>query len=123
MYDAAIVMVKYLKKNYEMTDMNVVELGTGCGFSSIYVSKQADTPNLVLATDLDSVLTLTERNISKNCKNSDKIQAMPLFWGNQAHLNAVQQVLSDHPAKGLIVFGADILFDFENYEGLCETFD
>ena len=76
----------------------------------------------MLATDLESVFTLTKRNISKNCKDSDKIQSMPLFWGNQDHFDAVQKVLSDHPARGLIVFGGDILFDFENYEGLCNTF-
>ena len=45
---------------------------------------------------------------------------MPLFWGNQDHL---QNVKNEAQGSIDIVFGADILFDFDNFDGLFDIFD
>ena len=45
---------------------------------------------------------------------------MPLFWGNVDHLESVRQQAGESID---LVFGADILFDFENFDGLFDIFD
>ena len=42
----------------------------------------------MIATDLDSVIPLIERNIERNELNTN-VKAMPLFWGNEQNLQAV----------------------------------
>ena len=74
----------------------------------------------MIVTDLDSVIPLIARNITKN-NLDDKVKAMPLFWGNQDHLQAVKNETQGRSID--LVFGADILFDFENFEGLFDIFD
>ena len=43
----------------------------------------------MIATDLDSVIPLIERNIERNELNAN-VKAMPLFWGNEQNLQAVK---------------------------------
>ena len=119
-YDAAIVMSKFIEKNINIQAKTVVELGAGCGFTACQISKsQQDGDCKVIATDVDSVVPLIARNISGNCLES-RVKAMPLFWGNLEHLTAVKTEAG--PSIDL-VFGADILFDFDHFDGLCDIFD
>lgn len=68
---------------------------------------------------MDSVVPLIARNISGNSLEN-RVKAMPLFWGNLDHLTAVKTEAG--PSIDL-VFGADILFDFDHFDGLCDIFD
>ena len=74
----------------------------------------------MIATDLDSVVPLIARNITKNGLDN-RVKAMPLFWGNQEHLEAVKNEAD--PASIDLIYGADILFDFDNFDGLFDIFD
>ena len=117
-YDAAIVMAKFIEKNCTLEGRTAVELGAGCGFTACYVGRLAENARII-ATDLDSVVPLIERNIQAN-QMQERVKVMPLFWGNQEHLQAVK-----NEAQGSvdIIYGADILFDFDHFEGLFDIFD
>ena len=120
-YDAAIVMAKFIEKNHSMSGKTAVELGSGCGFTACHIARLAnDSPPKVICTDLDSVMPLIERNVAANGL-TDKIMARPLFWGNQEHLAGVISEAGDQSID--MVYGADILFDFDNFEGLFDIFD
>ena len=82
-YDAAIVMAKFIEKNIEGAS-SVVELGAGCGFSSIFLAKKTQaiaTDAKVFATDLENVVQLIDTNIKRN-DAAENVKALPLFWGN-----------------------------------------
>ena len=61
-YDAAIVMAKFIEKNTALAGKTAVELGAGCGFSACYVARQAPDCKLI-TTDVESVVPLIARNI------------------------------------------------------------
>ena len=65
-------------------------------------------------TDVTSVVDLIQENIQLN--NLSNASAIELFWGNQAHL---EQVISRWPRIDVVI-GADVVFDFENFEGMME---
>ncbi len=88
-YDAAIVMSKFIEKNFNLAQKTAVELGAGCGFTACQVTKTvASNDSKVIATDVESVVPLIARNITLNGMD-ERVKAMPLFWGNQEHLSAV----------------------------------
>ena len=121
-YDAAIVMAKFIQHNFDVKDKTIVELGAGCGFTACHLGKlqsASQSKSKVIATDLDSVVPLIQRNLEKNQVQS-KVTAMPLFWGNKDHL---EQVKTAAGASVDLIFGADILFDFDNFDGLFDIFD
>ena len=79
-YDAAIIMAKYLTSRvcHQLVDSTVVELGAGCGFTGLYLSSLV---NKAILTDVPAVVPLIQSNIEANgC--GKKIQASSLFWGN-----------------------------------------
>ena len=117
-YDAAIVMAKFIEKNTVMPGKTAIELGAGCGFSTCYVARQAPDCKII-STDVESVVPLIERNIQLN-ELSGKAKAMPLFWGNLEHLEQVRQEAGQSID---LIYGADILFDFDCFDGLCQIFD
>jgi hypothetical protein len=47
------------------------------------------------------------------------IQAMPLFWGDKDHLNAILNSLGERKQIDMIL-AADTVFDFENFDGLIK---
>ena len=113
-------MAKFIEKNYSLAGKTAIELGSGCGFIACYIARlENDISPRVICTDLDSVVPLIERNIVANCL-TDRVKAMPLFWGNQEHLQAV---LGEAGQSVDLVYGADILFDFDNFDGLFDIFD
>lgn len=115
-------MAKFIEKNFPLgPGQTGVELGAGCGFTACHVASlaSADDTTKVLATDLDSVVPLIERNISKNSLEA-RIKAVPLFWGNQEHLDRVK---AECGGSIDLLYGADILFDFDNFEGLFSIFE
>ncbi len=82
-------MSKFIEKNFNLAQKTAVELGAGCGFTACQISKTAaSNDSRVIATDVDSVVPLIARNITKNGMD-ERVKAMPLFWGNQEHLSAV----------------------------------
>ena len=112
-------MAKFIEKNCPLEGGRMaVELGAGCGFSACYVTKKHEGCR-VIATDCDSVVPLIARNIERN-QLADRVTAMPLFWGNQEHLELVKQAAGQSID---LVFGADILFDFDCFDGLFDIFD
>ena len=73
-------MAKFIEKNCALGAKVAVELGAGCGFTACHLAKtQPDCK--VIATDMDTVLPLIERNVARNSMQ-DRVRAMPLFWGN-----------------------------------------
>ena len=79
-YDAAIIMAKYLSGRVlsDMANATLLELGAGCGFTGIYLSKFVGK---AILTDVPSVVPLVQTNIERNgC--ADKLQATSLFWGD-----------------------------------------
>ena len=113
-YDAAIIMAKYLTRRacQQLQGKTVLELGAGCGLTGIYLSRLVGKGIL---TDVPSVVPLIQTNIEANgC--ADKLQATSLFWGDQRDLDQVMQMTQNQVDY---VVGGDIVFDFENFEGLC----
>lgn len=89
-YDAAIVMAKFIEKNCDVNGKTLVELGAGCGFTACHLAHQRPEVTKIVATDMETVLPLIQKNIENNQKGG-KVVAMPLFWGNQEHLEAVKE--------------------------------
>ena len=112
-------MAKFIEKNCSLAGKTAVELGAGCGFTACHVAKLAEGSKII-ATDLDSVFPLIDRNIASNSL-SEKAKALPLYWGNQDHLTAVKNEAEGRSID--LVYGADILFDFDCFDGLFDIFD
>ena len=82
-------MAKYVEKNCNLSDKTVVELGAGCGFTACHLANKSPDVAKIIATDMETVLPLITKNIEANQKQT-KVIPMPLFWGNQEHLEAVK---------------------------------
>lgn len=121
-YDAAIVLAKYLheKHHIALQDSNVVELGSGCGFTGIYIAKHLQAKHVVM-TDVDSVVPLLIENIALNEDCAQRVKGMPLFWGNQEHLKAVVDACPGETVEYLV--GADVVFDFDNFDGMMDIIE
>ena len=111
-YDAAIIMAKFLQAK-ELQGKCLLELGAGCGFTGLYLASSRGLKHAIL-TDVASVVDLIQENIEVN--NLTNASAIQLFWGNQTHLD---KVISRWPHIDIVV-GADVVFDFENFEGMME---
>jgi methylase of polypeptide subunit release factors len=67
---------------------NILELGSGCGFSSIFLKKHCDANVNFIVTDVPNVCNLIQENIDSNFEN-ESIAAKPLFWGNKSDLDNI----------------------------------
>ena len=67
-YDAAIVMAKYIEKNCNLTDKTVVELGAGCGFTACHLANKFPNVKSIVPTDVETVLPLISKNVEANQK-------------------------------------------------------
>ena len=92
----------------------MLELGAGCGFTSIYLAKTMESEKVII-TDLGSVTSVIKENIEINGCNTDQVQCKELFWGSQEHLDAV---LGREEQTFDLVVGSDLLYDFEYFEEL-----
>mmetsp|Transcript_18592 Transcript_18592/g.24158 ORF Transcript_18592/g.24158 Transcript_18592/m.24158 type:complete len:254 (-) Transcript_18592:1191-1952(-) len=80
-WDAAVVLAKYLEKSGRARNKNILELGAGTGFVGLYAA--ALGASHVVLTDLDECLPLLQANATKNpyCANT---QVLALPWGCQS---------------------------------------
>ena len=62
-YDAAIIMAKYLSQKHRdtLSNKSVLELGAGCGFTSIYL---APIFSRGVLTDIPNIVPLIQNNIT-----------------------------------------------------------
>ncbi len=107
-------MAKFIEAHKDVfQDQVVLELGAGCGFTGIYISSIVKE---AILTDIPNIVPLISSNIEKN-NCSSNVQAVELFWGNKMHLDNVMTI-----AKNKIdyVVGCDVVFDFENFDGLVD---
>ena len=65
-YDAAIVMAKYIEKNFDLTDKTAVELGAGCGFTACHLVNKFPNAKSIIATDTETVIPLISKNVEAN---------------------------------------------------------
>ena len=86
-YDAAIILAEYIRLTHlpkileAKKPYNILELGSGCGFSSIYLKKHSDKNVNYVVTDVPNVCNLIQQNIYSNFENVENIASKPLFWG------------------------------------------
>ena len=71
-------------------------------------------------TDVESVVPLISKNISLNHLQPEQCEAKPLFWGNEEHLKECVQALNSTVD---FVVGADVVFDFDNFDGMMNILD
>jgi len=85
LWSSAPVLCKYLEKNANKLKLNtpstrVLEVGAGCGISSILLAKLGCQ---VVATDREIVLNILRQNVSYNCSDlsvSKNIKVEELEW-------------------------------------------
>ncbi|KAF8039480.1 hypothetical protein BT93_B1876 [Corymbia citriodora subsp. variegata] len=126
-WDASMVLVKYLEKNSrrgrfcpsKLKGKRVIELGAGCGVAGFGMALLGCD---VVTTDQAEVLPLLRRNVERNTSrilqmNPDSfgsIQVAELDWGNMEHIKAV------HPPFDFII-GTDVVYAEHLLEPLLET--
>ncbi|XP_065865024.1 uncharacterized protein [Euphorbia lathyris] len=128
-WDASMVLVKFLEKNCrkgrfcpsKLKGKRVIELGAGCGVAGFGMALLGCD---VVATDQIEVLPLLTRNIDRNTSrikqmdtNSDSfgsIKAAELDWGNEDHTRAV-----DPPFDYII--GTDVVYAEHLMEPLLQS--
>lgn len=128
-WDASMVLVKYLEKNCrkgkfcpsKLKGKRVVELGAGCGVAGFGMSLLGCD---VISTDQTEVLPILMRNVERNTsrimqKNPDtdpigSVNVAELDWGNQDHIKAL-----DPPFDFII--GTDVVYAEHLLEPLLQT--
>lgn len=128
-WDASMVLVKYLEKNCrkgrfspsKLKGKRVIELGAGCGVAGFGLALLGCD---VVSTDQVEVLPLLMRNVDRNTSrimqmNPDadsigSITAAELSWGNEDHIRAL-----DPPFDYII--GTDVVYAEHLLEPLLQT--
>lgn len=128
-WDASMVLVKYLEKNCrkgrfcpsKLKGKRVIELGAGCGVAGFGMALLGCD---VVSTDEVEVLPLLMRNVDRNTSrimqmnpDSDRIgsiTAAELSWGNKDHIRAL-----DPPFDYII--GTDVVYAEHLLEPLLQT--
>ncbi|KAJ0616844.1 putative lysine methyltransferase, S-adenosyl-L-methionine-dependent methyltransferase [Helianthus annuus] len=128
-WDASMVLVKYLEKNCrkgrfspsKLKGKRVIELGAGCGVAGFGMAMLGCD---VVSTDQVEVLPLLMRNVERNTSrimqmNPDadsigSITAAELSWGNDDHIRAL-----DPPFDYII--GTDVVYAEHLLEPLLHT--
>ncbi|XP_023749407.1 uncharacterized protein LOC111897691 [Lactuca sativa] len=128
-WDASMVLVKYLEKNCrkgrfspsKLKGKRVIELGAGCGVAGFGMALLGCD---VVSTDEVEVLPLLMRNIERNISritqmnpDADSIGSMTaaeLSWGNKDHIRAL-----DPPFDYII--GTDVVYAEHLLEPLLQT--
>ncbi|CAI9290019.1 unnamed protein product [Lactuca saligna] len=128
-WDASMVLVKYLEKNCrkgrfspsKLKGKRVIELGAGCGVAGFGMALLGCD---VVSTDEVEVLPLLMRNIERNISritqmnpDADSIGSMmaaELSWGNKDHIRAL-----DPPFDYII--GTDVVYAEHLLEPLLQT--
>ncbi|XP_028391164.1 protein N-lysine methyltransferase METTL21A-like [Dendronephthya gigantea] len=110
-WDAALVLVKYLETMVDLTGKRVIELGAGTGLVGIvagYLGAQ------VTITDRRMALDLAHDNVKRNIKNlnSSSVDVRELEWG--------QDVSPFKPPFDYIL-GADIVYIEDTFPQLLQT--
>ncbi|CDW86204.1 UNKNOWN [Stylonychia lemnae] len=123
----AIVLAKYVYKNQrqKLRGKKVIELGAGCGFTTIYLSQKLH-PSKIVATDLGSVINIIKENIDLNRCEKQQVHCNELFWGNKENLQQVYECAEINNKEGEafdLILGSDLIYDFEYFAELVQTLD
>ncbi|KAF8395266.1 hypothetical protein HHK36_019208 [Tetracentron sinense] len=128
-WDASMVLIKFLEKNCrkgrfcpsKLKGKRVIELGAGCGVAGFGMALLGCD---VISTDQIEVLPLLMRNVERNTsriiqtnpvsESFGSIQVAELDWGNEDHIKAV-----DPPFDYII--GTDIVYAEHLLEPLLQT--
>ncbi|XP_068208641.1 protein N-lysine methyltransferase METTL21D-like [Palaemon carinicauda] len=117
-WDAAIVVAKYLEKHREQPEKNVVaggsvvELGAGTGFLGLAAALMGASK--VTITDLPEFVHLMEKNIEENRHViKGQVKAKALEWGNKEHIDAID--------KPKVILVADCIYYEKSLEPLIST--
>ena len=114
-WDAAIVLAKYLEINTDMVrDMEVVELGSGTGAvglcAGVLGAKQ------VILTDREELVVFLSHNIELNTEVT-RVSALALEWGNNANIETVMNMVT----RVDLVLVSDCVFYEESLDDLVDT--
>ncbi|CAN1252944.1 Protein N-lysine methyltransferase METTL21D [Linum perenne] len=128
-WDASMVLVKYLEKNCrrgrfcpsKLKGKRAIELGAGCGVAGFGMALLGCD---VISTDQVEVLPLLMRNVERNTarvvqsdRNSDSfgsISAAELDWGNKDHIRAVEPPFD-------FIIGTDVVYAEHLLQPLLQT--
>ncbi|XP_076913091.1 uncharacterized protein LOC143571594 isoform X1 [Bidens hawaiensis] len=128
-WDASMVLVKYLEKNCrkgrfcpsKLKGKRVIELGAGCGVAGFGMALLGCD---VVSTDQVEVLPLLMRNVERNTSritqmnpdadSTGSMTAAELSWGNHDHIRAL-----DPPFDYII--GTDVVYAEHLLEPLLQT--
>lgn len=122
-WEAALFLGAYLsspKGNHFVTGRNVLELGAGTGFLSIFCAKHLCAQR-VLATDgSQEVISDIKSNIHLNeLEGSELIQTAILQWGHTL-IGGVADCREDKRSYDLVL-GADVTYDLKSIPPLIAT--
>ncbi|XP_020552378.1 protein-lysine methyltransferase METTL21D isoform X1 [Sesamum indicum] len=128
-WDASMVLVKFLEKNCrkgrfspsKLKGKRVIELGAGCGVAGFGMALLGCD---VISTDQTEVLPLLMRNVERNTSrilqtapDSDSfgsIQVAELNWGDEDHIRAVEPPFD-------YIIGTDVVYAEHLLEPLLQT--
>jgi predicted nicotinamide N-methyase len=113
-WPAAVELAHHLARS-DLHGKSILELGCGCALPAIVASFRA--PKLVLATDRETALGCTRRNLEMNDVEAG-LTAVALDWTNATHL---EQVYSRGPWD--FVIGADLVYAEEVFAPLVTVLE
>ncbi|CAL1366905.1 unnamed protein product [Linum trigynum] len=128
-WDASMVLVKYLEKNCrrgrfcqsKLKGKRAIELGAGCGVAGFGMALLGCD---VISTDQVEVLPLLMRNVERNTQrivqseqssgSFGSISVAELDWGNEEHIRAVEPPFD-------FIIGTDVVYKEHLLEPLLQT--
>ena len=118
-WDAAIVLAKYLETNTAMVrSKEVVELGSGTGAVGLCAGVLG--ADKVILTDQEDLVEFLSHNIELNTEvtpSESGVSALPLQWGNNTHIENVMNMVT----RVDLVLVSDCVFYKESLDDLVET--
>ena len=118
-WDAAIVLAKYLEINIGMVrDKEAVELGSGTGAVGLCAGVLG--AKKVILTDQEELVEFLSHNIELNTEVSQRrgrVSAAALQWGNNTHIETVMNMVT----RVDLVMVSDCVFYEESLDDLVET--
>ncbi|KAI4119296.1 MAG: hypothetical protein LQ345_000765 [Seirophora villosa] len=122
-WTAALYLASYLFRDGRqyVENRNILELGAGVGFLSIFCAKHLGAKHVLMTDSSDAVMTLAQENVEEN-KVDQIVKTEILRWGDSCVDDILQRGQNGCDAMQYdVVLAADILYDPQDFPALMST--
>ncbi|KAL8960025.1 MAG: hypothetical protein Q9193_003206 [Seirophora villosa] len=122
-WTAALYLASYLFRDGRqyVENRNILELGAGVGFLSIFCAKHLGARHVLMTDGSDAVMTLAQENVKLN-QVDQIVKTEILRWGDSCVDDVLQRGQNGCDAMQYdVVLAADILYDPRDFPALIST--